>query len=118
MISNECTQAVCNIILSLFIVLHTKQYALLTMYTLRYRTSENPEALRVEEFHLHDAALEHAVDLHYKGIRGRYQYWDITLDGVHVDWQEAEIILAYKADLDRRQDFIAMSNWDVDQLPF
>ena len=90
--TNECTQAVCNIILSLFIVLHTKQYALLTMYTLRYRTSENPQALRAIEFHLHEAALEHAVMLHYTGIRGKYQYWDVTIDWQQFDREKAEII--------------------------
>lgn len=88
------------------------------MYTLRYRTSENPQALRIEEFHLHEAALQYAVDLHYKGIRGRYQYWDITIDGEHVDWKEAESILDYARDLELRQNYIAVSNWDSDELPF
>jgi len=88
------------------------------MYTLRYRSSQHPESLKVIEFHLYDAALQHVVNLHYVGIRGRYQFWDITLDGEHVDWKEAEIFLAYKADLERRQDFIEMRSSEADELPF
>ena len=112
------TLAVYIIILHLSMYLHTKQYASLTMYTLRYRTSENPQALRAIEFHLHEAALEHAVMLHYTGIRGKYQYWDITIDWQQFDREEAEIILAYLRDLELRQNYIAVSNWDSNELPF
>jgi len=51
-----------------------------TTYTVRYRLSSSPSALKALEFRSERAAIEKALDLHYSHIRTPYKCYDISIN--------------------------------------